>query len=201
MTDLMTGITARRGPTARLTTGLLEAGDPAGIPVLFVHGNVSSNLFWQSAMLALPAPYRSLALDLRGFGTTDPAPVDATRGLRDFADDLGALLDALDLAAVHLVGWSMGGGVILQYLLAAAAAVPESGPGLAPGDGGVLNTMPPTPARSDDGGGGDPTPPTLCPRGAEDVIVPAPPLAALAYRGSPGPIPGGRGAEACPPQP
>src|SRR5260370_8095861 len=123
MTDLMTGITARRGPTARLTTGLLEAGDPAGIPVLFVHGNVSSNLFWQSAMLALPAPYRSLALDLRGFGTTDPAPVDATRGLRDFADDLGALLDALDLAAVHLVGWSMGGGVILQYLLDAPARV------------------------------------------------------------------------------
>jgi pimeloyl-ACP methyl ester carboxylesterase len=117
MTELMTGITTRRVPTARLTTGILEAGDPAGVPVLFVHGNVSSNLFWQPAMLALPAPYRGLALDLRGFGTTDPAPVDATRGLRDFADDLGALLDALDLPAVHLVGWSMGGGIILQYLL------------------------------------------------------------------------------------
>src|SRR5205814_8941390 len=48
---------------------------------------------------------------------TDPEPVDATRVLRDYADDLAAVIDALGLAAVHLVGWSMGGGVVLQYLV------------------------------------------------------------------------------------
>ena len=42
-------------------------------------------------MLALPAAYRPLAIDLRGFGGTDPEPVDATRGLRDYADDLSAV--------------------------------------------------------------------------------------------------------------
>jgi pimeloyl-ACP methyl ester carboxylesterase len=52
---------------------------------LFVHGNVSSALFWQPTMLALPEPYRPLAIDLRGFGDTDPEPVDATRGLGDCA--------------------------------------------------------------------------------------------------------------------
>ena len=57
-----------------------------------------------------------MRLDLRGFGDTDPEPVDATRGLRDYADDLAALIDALELTSVHLVGWSMGGGVVLQYL-------------------------------------------------------------------------------------
>jgi len=67
-------------------------------------------------MLALPEPYRPLAIDLRGFGETDPEPVDATRGLGDYADDLAAAIDALGLDSVHLVGWSMGGGVILQYL-------------------------------------------------------------------------------------
>ena len=73
-------------------------------------------------MPALPEPYRRLAVDLRGFGGTDPEPVDATRGLRDYADDLAATIEALGLAAVHLVGWSMGGGVVLQYLADRPAA-------------------------------------------------------------------------------
>jgi pimeloyl-ACP methyl ester carboxylesterase len=91
--------------------------------VLFVHGTVSSAAFWQSTMLALPDGYRPLAVDLRGFGDSDPAPVDATRGLSDYADDLAALVSALDLAPVHLVGCSMGGGVLLQYLLDAPRAI------------------------------------------------------------------------------
>lgn len=40
-----------------------------------------ASLFWQPTMLALPAAYRPIAVDLRGFGDTDPAPVDATRGV------------------------------------------------------------------------------------------------------------------------
>ena len=113
---LLPGITAERVPTGRLTMAVLSAAGRAGQPVLFVHGNVSSSLFWQPAMLALPDGYRPLAVDLRGFGETDPAPVDATRGLGDYADDLAAVIEALGLASVHLVGWSMGGGVVLQYL-------------------------------------------------------------------------------------
>src|ERR1700759_4790605 len=122
METLLAGISARRVPTGRLTVGVLEADGGAGAPVLFVHGNVSSSLFWQPTMLALPAGFRALALDLRGFGGTDPAPVDATRGLRDYADDLAALLDALALPAFPLVGWSRGGGVVLQYLADRPAA-------------------------------------------------------------------------------
>jgi pimeloyl-ACP methyl ester carboxylesterase len=87
--------------------------------VLFVHGNVSSSLFWQQPMLALGATgrHRVLAVDLRGYGDTDALPIDAARGVRDWADDLAALLEALELDRVHLVGWSMGAGVVLQYLL------------------------------------------------------------------------------------
>ena len=116
MQTLLPGITAERVPTSRLTTAVLSVADRTGDPVLFVHGNVSSSLFWQPTMLALPEPYRPLAVDLRGFGDTDPEPVDATRGLGDYADDLAAVIEALGLASVHLVGWSMGGGVVLQYL-------------------------------------------------------------------------------------
>lgn len=116
MTTLLPGITARRVPTDRLTVNVLEVPGRTGEPVLFVHGNVSSSAFWQPTMLALPQRYRSLALDLRGFGDSDPEPVDATRGLRDYADDVAAALDAVDVTAAHLVGWSMGGGVVLQLL-------------------------------------------------------------------------------------
>ena len=116
METLLPGITARRVPTDRLTSAVLEVTGRTGPPVLFVHGNVSSSLFWQPTMLALPAGFRALALDLRGFGDTDPAPADATRGLRDYADDLAATIAALGLDHVHLVGWSMGAGVALQYL-------------------------------------------------------------------------------------
>jgi len=103
-------------PTSRLTTAVLSVARRTGQPVLFVHGNVSSSLFWQPTMLALPEGYRPLAVDLRGFGDTDPEPVDAARGLGDYADDLAAVIEALALPSVHLVGWSMGGGAVLQYL-------------------------------------------------------------------------------------
>lgn len=117
MTTLLPGVSGRTAPTARLGVHVLTTNAHDGLPVLFVHGNVSSSLFWQPTMLALPAEFRPIAMDLRGFGDTDPEPVDATRGLRDYADDVGALLAALDVDRVHLVGWSMGGGVVLQYLL------------------------------------------------------------------------------------
>ncbi len=122
MDTLLPGISAERVPTSRLTVNVLavagrQDGGGPGPAVLFVHGNVSSSLFWQPMMLALPEPYRPLAIDLRGFGDTDDEPIDATRGVRDFSDDLAAAIEALGLDAVHLVGWSMGGGVVLQYLV------------------------------------------------------------------------------------
>src|SRR5262245_25873131 len=116
MSRLLGGITSRMVPTDRLTVHVLEVPERSGEPVVFVHGNVSSSLFWQETMLALPAGYRPFAVDLRGFGDTDPEPIDATRGLRDHADDLAATLSALDIPSAHLVGWSMGGGVVLQLL-------------------------------------------------------------------------------------
>ena len=121
-TTLFDGITARSVETARYAANVLERpGD--GPVVVFVHGNVSSAAFYQPTMLALPAGVRALAIDLRGFGDSETAPVDATRGLRDFSDDVIAVLDALGLDAVHLVGWSMGGGVVMQVALDAPERV------------------------------------------------------------------------------
>lgn len=119
---LFPGITTRTIATRRLSVGVLEReGDNASAPdehvVVFVHGNVSSSLFWQQAMLDLPPEARAIAIDLRGFGSTETLAVDATRGLRDFSDDVRATLDALGVGSAHLVGWSMGGGVVMRHAI------------------------------------------------------------------------------------
>ena len=122
MQTLLDGISARLIETPRLTVNLLEriaddAATPADRTVVFVHGNVSSSLIWQELMQDLPGDLRAIAVDLRGYGDTDHEPVDATRGVRDFSDDLHAVLEALGLPATHLVGWAMGAGVVMQYAL------------------------------------------------------------------------------------
>jgi pimeloyl-ACP methyl ester carboxylesterase len=106
--------------TPRLAMNVWSRGPTDGTPVLLVHGNISSGGFWKYVAEALPDDVRVIAPDLRGFGDTEPLPVDATRGLRDMADDLYGLLDTLGLTGgrrVHAAGWSMGGGVLEQYLL------------------------------------------------------------------------------------
>jgi pimeloyl-ACP methyl ester carboxylesterase len=119
MKTLFDGIVARRVPTARLQANVLERAsstEPTAT-VAFIHGNVSSSLFWQPVMLMLPDDVRALAIDLRGFGDSETLPVDAMRGLADYSDDVAAVLDALGVQQVHLVGWSMGGGVVMRYLI------------------------------------------------------------------------------------
>jgi len=103
--------------TPRGTFHLMEAGDPEGTPVVFVHGNVSSATFWEETMLALPAGYRAIAYDQRGYGESQRRPVDATRGVRDFSDDLEALANTLGLKSFHLIGHSLGGNVVMQYVI------------------------------------------------------------------------------------
>lgn len=109
------GITASRVETDRYAANVLEHPGEGEVPVVFIHGNVSSSLFWQPMMQDLPV--RSLAIDLRGFGDSETKPVDASRGVRDFSDDVAGVLDAQGISRAHLVGWSLGGGVVMQLML------------------------------------------------------------------------------------
>ena len=118
MQTVLDGITAFDVATPRYRARVLDRpGAGSGPTVVLIHGNVSSSLFFQPLMLALPEGVRALAIDLRGFGESETLPVDATRGLRDYADDVASVLDELGTGAVHLLGWSMGAGVVLQLLL------------------------------------------------------------------------------------
>jgi pimeloyl-ACP methyl ester carboxylesterase len=100
---------------------------------VLVHGNVSSGVFFEPLMDRLAGEgLRVIAPDLRGYGDSEVRSIDATRGMRDFADDLQALVEALELPKpLYLLGWSAGGGVVMQYAVdhpdAAAGLVLESG--------------------------------------------------------------------------
>lgn len=112
------GITAKTITSSRLTTRVLFSGADDGIPVLFLHGNASSATFWEEVMVALPAGYRGIAPDQRGYGEADRAvKIDATRGMGDFSDDALALLDALGIEKAHVAGHSMGGAVIWRMMM------------------------------------------------------------------------------------
>lgn len=104
--------TARTITTGRLTTRVLFHGPDDGIPVLFIHGNLTSATWWEETMLALPDGYRGIAPDQRGYGEADPkVKIDATRGMGDLVDDAVALLDELGIDRAHLVANSLGGNV------------------------------------------------------------------------------------------
>src|SRR3954452_19098866 len=117
----MTGGASSFVSTDRLETHVWTSGSDDGVPLVLVHGNLVSGGWWRYVAENLPGDVRVIAPDLRGFGRTEPQPIDATRGLGDMADDVRALLVALglaDRAVVNAAGWSMGGGILWQYALA-----------------------------------------------------------------------------------
>lgn len=129
----LTGISSSFVETRRIRKYVLTAGDPAHIPVIFLHGNASASTIWEELMLELSDDYYCIAPDLRGYGQTDPEKlIDATRGVMDWVDDLEALADSLNLNRFHLAGHSLGGWVCWGAVAELAARI-ESVTLMAPG--------------------------------------------------------------------
>ena len=85
-----------------------------GPPVVFLHGFLSTSAVWDPAIDRLGPECRCVAVDLPGFGrSAKGAAVPA--GVWGRAEWLRALLDALGLDAVTLVGASMGGQTALAF--------------------------------------------------------------------------------------
>jgi non-heme chloroperoxidase len=97
----------------RATLDVLEAGDPSGTPVVFLHGITDSRRSWELALPALPESIRAIALSQRGHGDSE-RPENGYRP-RDFADDVRALLDTLQIEKAVVVGHSMGSTVARRF--------------------------------------------------------------------------------------
>lgn len=84
-------------------------------PVVFSHGWPLSADAWDGQMLfLLQQGYRVIAHDRRGHGRSDQP--DTGNDMDTYADDLAAVIEALDLRGAVLVGHSTGGGEIAHYV-------------------------------------------------------------------------------------
>ena len=86
-----------------------------GPPVTFSHGWPLNADAWDGQMLFLAQNgFRAIAHDRRGHGRSSQP--SAGNDMDGYADDLAALIEALDLADVSLVGHSTGGGEVARYI-------------------------------------------------------------------------------------
>ena len=83
-----------------------------GEPVLLIHGNFSSGIFYHELYERLNDKFRFIVPDLRGFGDSSYNATFDT--LAELAGDLAGLLDALEVESAYVVGWSLGGGVAME---------------------------------------------------------------------------------------
>lgn len=100
-------------------------GPVDGRPIVLVHGGGldSAALSWKETFPELAAEYRVYAIDLPGYGRSDPVPDGETPDVDYYAGVLSEFFAARDLLEVTLVGISLGGGVSLAYTLGEPARV------------------------------------------------------------------------------
>ncbi len=90
-------------------------GPKDGPVVTFSHGWPLNSDSWESQMLFLASEgYRVVAHDRRGHGRSSQ-PWEGN-DMDHYADDLAAVIEALDLKDVTLVGFSTGGGEVARYI-------------------------------------------------------------------------------------
>jgi pimeloyl-ACP methyl ester carboxylesterase len=87
---------------------------------LFIHGLLGSRLNWEKQTSSAELQrYRMITYDLRGHGLSDkPEHTEAYTDGRRYADDLAAVLKVTGARKPVLVGWSLGGVVMSNYLAA-----------------------------------------------------------------------------------
>jgi non-heme chloroperoxidase len=93
----------------------VEAGNPGGRPVLFIHGFSQCRLAWGRQLGSdLADDYRLVAMDMRGHGLSDK-PREGYSDSGVWAEDVNAAIGALGLDRPVLCGWSYG-PFVLDYL-------------------------------------------------------------------------------------
>jgi pimeloyl-ACP methyl ester carboxylesterase len=117
-----------RNPALRQQIARTARGDIAyyrfgqGSPVVLQTGYRATVAEWDAAFLAaLGEKHDVIVFDNRGVGRSQPGAVSFT--VEDMAGDAAALIDALHLRDVTVVGWSMGGAIVQQLAIDRPAAL------------------------------------------------------------------------------
>jgi pimeloyl-ACP methyl ester carboxylesterase len=96
-----------------------ECGNPAGPELLLIHGFAQSHLCFAPQLNSeLARDFRIVTLDLRGHGASDkPLDAAAYQSPTVWAKDVAVVIATKRFRRPVLVGWSMGGRIIRQYLM------------------------------------------------------------------------------------
>jgi pimeloyl-ACP methyl ester carboxylesterase len=98
-------------PNGRLHYELAGSGDP----VVLVHGNSGDRRHWDLQFDEFARRFLAVRYDARGFGHSS-VPVEGQP--YSHYEDLATLLDYLAIDRAHLVGWSMGSGIVFDCAVA-----------------------------------------------------------------------------------
>ena len=110
--------------TVRSPDGLdihYEAGGSGEPALVFVHGLGCKRQHWEAQLEAFAPRHAVVAIDLAGHGESGRAR--GAWSMPAFADDVAAVVRALNLKRIILVGHSMGGSVIVHAARKLAPAV------------------------------------------------------------------------------
>src|SRR5688572_15025661 len=114
MTTTSTAPRDRTVTVGGLALHSVEWGDPAGKPIVLLHGITGHARTWDRLAADLAVSFRVIALDQRGHGDSQAAS-DADYTMGTMAQDLGGFADILGLGTFTLVALSMGGRVAIAY--------------------------------------------------------------------------------------
>ena len=92
-----------------------ECGNPAGIPVVFLHGGPGSGCNPTQRRFFDPKHYRIVLLDQRGCGRSTPQGEVTDNTTDDLVNDIEALRQHLNIAKWHVFGGSWGSSLALAY--------------------------------------------------------------------------------------
>jgi 3-oxoadipate enol-lactonase len=87
-----------------------------GTPVVLVHGFPFDSEMWEQQVDALGDKFRVVTIDLLGFGESDAPHDRSAYSIETYADQVKAVVDALGVGKVVLVGLSMGGYVTFAFM-------------------------------------------------------------------------------------
>ena len=88
----------------------------SGEPLVLLHGNGEDSSYFEHQIAFFQDRYRVIAVDTRGHGKSPRGTAPLT--LNQFADDLRAFMDELDIASAHILGFSDGANVAILFALA-----------------------------------------------------------------------------------
>ena len=97
---------------------VVEAGDPAGPGILFIHGFSLNSASWRAQLTADSLQkFHMIAFDARGHGASGkPWRREDYGSTEVWANDIAAVMEATGLEKPVLVGWSMGGYLVMNYV-------------------------------------------------------------------------------------